>query len=546
MMERMHTVRPHNSVTDIVRDAVRALRIWSPADRIHALVAFGAVAIATVAMLPWRESLGILNVSLIFLLIVFVVALRAGSRAATLSALMSFALFDFFFIPPYHTFTIASRDHVLALFVYVGVAVATGRLVSHLQGRTEQAERAEARATLLAELNSALIGGVTLHSILSAIVERVVKLIDAASAQILVPNEDGSFSPRASFPERAPLDRQDFAVASWVFENRQPSGRRAIAGTPFGRWRKAGDTRSRALLMLPIATTDRAIGVLAIEQAEGAAPISPDAELVLVTFAAQAALAIDRTRLTEEAARSAALAQSDELKSALLAAVSHDLRTPLATIKASTTSLLDTSVPWDENAKREFLIGIDEETDRLTLMVSNLLDLSRIEGGALKPDFDWVDGSELLNDVARRLRGRASATGKTLTVDVPHELPLLWLDYVEIAEVLLNLGDNSLKYSPEGSTIRFSLEISGSFARFAVEDNGPGMSKRDRNRVFTKFVRGDTAGKSIGAGIGLSISKGLVEAHGGKIWLESEVGRGTTVFFTIPLVKSDMTLDAGE
>jgi two-component system sensor histidine kinase KdpD len=174
-----------------------------------------------------------------------------------------------------------------------------------------------------------------------------------------------------------------------------------------------------------------------------------------------------------------------------------------------------------------------------------LLDLSRIEGGALKPDFDWVDGSELLNDVARRLRGRASATGKTLTVDVPHELPLLWLDYVEIAEVLLNLGDNSLKYSPEGSTIRFSLEISGSFARFAVEDNGPGMSKRDRNRVFTKFVRGDTAGKSIGAGIGLSISKGLVEAHGGKIWLESEVGRGTTVF-TIPLVKSDMTLDAGE
>lgn len=545
-MARMRPIQHQQSMASIARDTVRTLRVWSPADRARALVAFGAVAVATIAMLPWRESLGILNVSLIFLLIVFIVAFRAGSRAATLSALMSFLLFDFFFIPPYHTFNIASRDHVLALFVYVTVAIATGRLVSHLQGRTDQAERAEARATLLAELNSALIGGVTLHSILSAIVERVVNLIDAASAQILVPNEDGSFAPRASFPERSPLDRQDLAVASWVFENRQPSGRRAIAGTPFGRWRKPGDTRSRALLMLPIATTDRAIGVLAIEQAEGAPPISVDAELVLVTFAAQAALAIDRTRLTEEAARSAALAQSDELKSALLAAVSHDLRTPLATIKASTTSLLDTSVQWDEATKREFLAGIDEETDRLTLMVSNLLDLSRIEGGALKPDRDWTDGAELINDVVRRLRSRASANGKTLTVDVPDDLPLLWLDYIEIAEVLLNLGDNSLKYSPEGSTVRFKLEITSDFARFSVADDGPGMSKRDSNRVFAKFVRGDTAGKSIGAGIGLSISKGLVEAHGGKIWLESEIGRGTTVFFTIPLAQSDVAIDAGE
>lgn len=545
-MERIRPAHLQQSLSESARESIRALGVWTPSDRNRALIAFGAVAVATGAMLPWRESLGILNVSLIFLLIVFVVALRAGSRAATLSALLSFAVFDFFFIPPYHTFTIASRDHVLALFVYVGVAVATGRLVSHLQGRTEQAERAEARATLLAELNSALIGGVTLYSILSAIVERVVKLIDAASAQILVPNADGSFAPRASFPERSPLDRQDLAVASWVFENKEPSGRRAMAGTAFGRWRKPGDTRSRALLMLPIATTDRAIGVLAIEQAEGAAPISPDAERVLVTFAAQAALAVDRARLTEEAARSAALAQSDELKSALLAAVSHDLRTPLATIKASTTSLLDTSVSWDEETKREFLVGIDEETDRLTLMVSNLLDLSRIEGGALKPDRDWVDGAELLNDVARRLRGRASANGKTIVVDAPGEIPLLWLDYVEIAEVLLNLGDNSLKYSPIGSTVSFKLEIMPKDARFSVADNGPGMSRRDRNRVFTKFVRGETAGKSIGAGIGLSISKGLVEAHGGKIWLESEIGRGTTVFFTIPLTQPEAADNAAE
>ncbi len=498
------------------------------------LLAIGAVSLVTMLMIPIRDALGALNPALIYLVVVFAIALRAGSRAAAIAALLSFALLDVFFFPPLHTFSVASRDHVLALFVYLGVAIVTGQLVSRLRSRTAAAERAERRATLLAELNSALIAGVTLDAILSAIVQRVVQLTNAETAQILTPDPEAGLTTRASAPSLSPLDRQDLAVATWVLENRQPSGRKAMAGTPFGRWRKPGDTRSRALLMLPIATTERPIGVLAIEQAEGSRAFSPDDEMVLATFATQAALAVDRARLTEEAARSAALAQSDELKSALLAAVSHDLRTPLATIKASTTSLMDDSVSWDDSARHEFLAGIDEETDRLTLMVSNLLDLSRIEGGALRPDRDWVDSADLIYDVVRRLRTRALAATHPIETDLPIEPPILWLDYVEIAEVLLNLGDNAMKYTPNGSIVRFGLRVNDREAIFDVSDNGPGMSRRDRNRVFEKFVRGESSKSAAGSGIGLTISKGLVEAHGGRIWIESLPGEGTVVFFSIP------------
>lgn len=523
-----------SGVLTSVRDAGRRLGDWPKAERRNLLKAVGAVSVVTLLMLPIRGSLGPLNPALIYLVVVFGIALKAGPRAATIAALSSFALLDFFFFPPLHTFDVANQDHVLALFVYLAVAIVTSQLVSRLRSRTAMAERAERRATLLAELNSALIGGVTLGAILAAIVERVVQLTGAASAEILTPEPEQGLVPRASAPARIVLDRQDLAVAAWVLEQRRPSGRKALAGTPFGRTRKAGATRSKALLILPVATTERPIGVLVIEQDAGARPFSADDELVLATFAAQAALAIDRARLTEEAARSAALAQSDQLKSALLSAVSHDLRTPLATIKASTTSLLDDSVAWDAATRREFLAGIDEETDRLTLMVSNLLDLSRIEGGALQPDRDWADSADLINDVVRRLKTRALAADRAISTDLPVEPPILWLDYVEIAEVLLNLGDNALKYTPPGTAITIALRADEREAVFSVIDNGPGMSRRDRARAFDKFVRGEASRTAAGSGIGLTISKGLVEAHGGRIWIDSQPDEGTTVSFSIP------------
>ncbi len=253
---------------------------------------------------------------------------------------------------------------------------------------------------------------------------------------------------------------------------------------------------------------------------------------LLTSFADQAALALERARLTEEAARGIVSAQSDELKSALLAAVSHELRTPLTVIKASVTSLLDRSVHWDTASQEEFLQAIDEETDRLTRMVGNLLDLSRIESGALRPDKAWYDVGELLGDVANRLT--SVAVNHDMHVDLEPNLPLACFDYVEIAQVFMNLGENAVKYTSPGTRIVLSARHVADVIEFAVSDTGPGIQPHNVSLLFEKFYRVDATGRVSGSGIGLTISKGLVEAHGGHIWVDSRPGEGTVVCFSIP------------
>jgi two-component system sensor histidine kinase KdpD len=288
------------------------------------------------------------------------------------------------------------------------------------------------------------------------------------------------------------------------------------------------------VLYIPIGTSAQAIGVLEVRGRPGGGRFDDDDRNTLTSFANQAALALDRVRLSQEAARAEVLAQSDELKSALLAAVSHDLRTPLAAIKTSVTSLMDASVAWDQEARSEFLDAINEETDRLTLMVSNLLDLSRIEGGALRPDRDWYDVDELVSGVRSRLASRAALTGHQIASVIEPGVSLGYFDYVEIEQVLMNLVENALKYTPAGSTVTITAREIPSGLEFSVIDNGPGIDPASKSRLFEKFYRSESTSRIPGTGIGLAICRGLVEAHGGRIWVESELGRGTTFTFTIP------------
>jgi K+-sensing histidine kinase KdpD len=242
----------------------------------------------------------------------------------------------------------------------------------------------------------------------------------------------------------------------------------------------------------------------------------------------------ERSRQIErERERTRSLEQSDQLKSALLAAVSHELRSPLATIKTSSSALLDPTVNWDEASRHDLLAGIDEEADRLDAVVGNLLDLSRIEGGALRPNKEWCDIEELVLDVEQRLRKRSS--DHPITVEIEPDLPLFFLDYVEIAQVLINLGDNAIKYTPQNTALRLSARMDGDALVLKVHDGGAGIPAPDLDRLFDRFWRADVPGKVAGVGIGLTISRGLVEAHGGRIDVASSPGEGTT--FTIRLPK---------
>ena len=510
------------------------------------LIALVVVALVSLALLPVRPHVGVINTAMIYLLCTLVVALRLGRGPAILAAIATFVLFNLFFLPPYNTLKIDSSDHIVALAVFLIVALVISDLVSSASERARTAEQEQARASLLFQLNEGLVADRSLDDILATIVRHVVQVYGATHAAILTRGHDDRLTVLASFPEgmHVPLSRNEAAVALQALATGQATGLstgRAKILDPHGIGRTAVQrTPNEDVLYLPIDTPDRQIGVLEVRGRPEGGRFDDDDRDLLGSLADQAALALERVRLTSEAARAEVLAQSDELKSALLASVSHDLRTPLATIKTSVSSLQDEGIDWTTAARADFLEAIDEETDRLARMVANLLDLSRIEGGALRPDCDWYDARELVRHVVDRLHARAAATDHVLTAHIGSDVTLGYFDYVEIDQVLANLVENAIKYTPGGSSIDVAVEAIPEGLRFSVTDNGPGIPITQREQVFEKFHRASNAKGLQGTGIGLTISRGLVEAHGGRIWIESGPGGGTRVLLTIPFDRSSL------
>ena len=506
---------------------------------LHLAAVLATLAVATVILVSVHEHLDATSVGLIYLLLTFGVSLWAGTRAAAIAAIVSFVTLNYFFIAPYHTFTISRRDHVLALMIYLIVAITTSQLVARVHKRTSDSIREQRRTTLLYELNAALIGDVTLDAILTTITERVVRVYGVARCRILRPDDEGVLQVTSRFPASLPgsVDRQHAAVATWVMDHREPAGqiRHSRIRPPRGVSSVSpmpampGDVD---LLFVPIASARQSYGVLEVGDKAGQRRFDDDDRILLTSFANQAALALDRASMAEEAVRIDALNRSDELKSTLLAAVSHELRSPLAAIKASISSLRDPAVAWSDESRSEFLQAIEEETDRLTLMVGNLLDLSRIEGGALQPDRQWYDIAELLLDIEQRYAHRTSR--HPIRLDLAENLPLVQFDYIEIAQVVTNLVNNAMQYTPEPMPIEISVRLGAGAIIVSVRDHGPGIPPHRVARIFEKFYRAEHTGSVAGSGIGLTISKGLVEAHGGRMWAESRLGEGTTVSFSLP------------
>jgi len=522
----------------LMEDAIGAWRGYA--------MALAAVGLLSAAMLPLREFLGVINILLMFVALALGLGLFAGAGPASLGAIVAFFAFDYLFIPPYYTLDVANRDHAFALVVYLAISIVTSVLVARVRARTQEALRESRRTTLLYDLNRALVGGVTLDQILQTIVENVVVIYGSEGCRLLVADTDrdvlrvrATSTSSSGTSASSAVDRQTAFMATWVIEHRELAGLSSVGRRirqPHGAGLPPREPYTRPqhdMLYVPIATEERVFGVLEVMGKPGGGRFGNDDERMLRSFADQAALAVERTRLVEEEARALILDQTNELKSALLAAVSHDLRTPLAAIKASSSALLDPSVTWNVETRDELLVAIDEETDRLTLMVSNLLDLSRIEGGALKPSLDWQDIGELLEDV--RLRMVRQTAGHDFRIVVDEHLPVISLDYVEIVQVVINLVGNAIKYSPASTPIVVTARQHGDDVRISVEDHGMGIPAHRLPHIFETFYRAHEQGPVSGSGIGLAICKGLVEAHGGRIWVTSQRGEGTTVTFSLPI-----------
>ncbi len=258
----------------------------------------------------------------------------------------------------------------------------------------------------------------------------------------------------------------------------------------------------------------------------------PGEKRLLETFASQGALALERARLVQAESRARVLEESDHLKPILLSSVSHELRTPLSTIKAAALSLRRNEVGWDSPARVELIAAIDDEADHLNMLVGNLLDMSRIESGALKPKLEWNILSEIVGSVLARMRH--SADEHKLEIDIPENLPLVPVDYVHLEQVFTNLVSNSLKYAPSSTMIRIKANIEGDTVHVQVSNQGPQIPTEHLERIFDKFYYVTAADRVTGAGLGLSICKGIIEVHGGRIWAEN-IPDGLAFNFTLPL-----------
>jgi two-component system sensor histidine kinase KdpD len=486
------------------------------------VAALGILGLADVLMLAIRTHLNVLSVSLLFLILIVGISLFADRWTSVGAAFVAFLLFDVFFIPPFYTLTVARADHILALIVFLGIAAITSQLVYRVRTRAVEALHHGRQMEMLFDLSRELVGDVTTDSMLQTILGRVTQVFNVDRCVVLMPDETGRLVPRVWYrPSTEPPTLEHASLIREVFEQRHP----ASIGTQAN--------RHAAALYVPIATSSQSLGVIAVISGRGGQQFTLDEQHLLLTFANQAALALERARLTEEAVNAEILARSDEIKSALLSAVSHDLRTPLASIKASVTTLLQEGITRAAADERDMLSTIDEETDHLTRIVSNLLDLTRIEAGVLQPLKEWNEIEELIDETVQRVR--STLAEHPLTTRIPAGLPPLLFDYVEIAQVLTNLLENAAKYSPPGAPIDIAVCQVSDAVEIAVEDRGRGVPASERDRIFDTFYRIDQQPEVAGSGIGLSISRGIVEAHGGTIRAEPRAGGGLTVRFTLPV-----------
>ncbi|HZQ35357.1 MAG TPA: ATP-binding protein, partial [Dehalococcoidia bacterium] len=482
-----------------------------------------ALALVVAVLRPLRLDLGLINVALALLLLSVASAAAWGWVAGLYTSLLSNLAFDYFFVPPLYRLSVQEPAHALALALFLIVAAITAALLAQRRQAAREAQRRAQDTQVLLTLNRTTRDQ-PLAAIPAAICDWVVRDFPVESCT-LYQQADGGLVPVAhAGAGRSAIDLGETAAA-----------RRLIAAGVDLDQSQQRNERLPGALLLPLAVEGEAIGVLRVRLGER--DLSAEQEALLGAFAGEAAAALHRAALAEAAERATLLQETDRLRSALLSSVSHDLRTPLTAIKTAAGNLRAADVDWSPAARAEFLGAIEAEADRLTRLVTNLLDLSRIEAGALRLELDWNDLEELLREAAYRAeRAEAASIPRPIEVSIDRPLPFLRFDYLLIDRVVANLLENALHYSPPGSPVRIVVAAEPGEVRVTVRDQGPGIPPEERERVFTPFYRGAGRGAVGGSGLGLAICRGIVAAHGGRIVVEPSdaSGRGAAVSFSLP------------
>jgi two-component system sensor histidine kinase KdpD len=468
------------------------------------------------------QSLDVRNIALVFLMAVLTTAVTEGLKPALYASVIGALALNFFFLPPLYTFVIGDLESVVAFVFFFVVAIVASNLTASVQ-RQAAAARLRARTTEDLYLFSKKLAGTgTLDDVLWATAFQLASMLKVRVV-LLLP-EDGTIAVKAGYPPDDTLDDADIAAARWAWEHNRAAGRGA-------------DTLPGAKrLYVPLRTARAAVGVIGLDNDRQGPLLTPEQQRLLDALADQAALAIERVQLVADVDNARLAEEAGKLRSALLTSISHDLKTPLAAIMGAAGTLRDYQSALPEEDRLELLTTVTDESERLNRFIANLLDMTRIESGAMEPNAAFHYIGDIAGSALRRA-GKILAHHK-VDVRVPADLPMVRVDPVLFEQVLFNLLDNAAKYAPEGSIVRVQAESTGERVFVRVSDEGPGIPPGDIARVFDTFYRvrkGDHV--RAGTGLGLSICRGFVEAMGGTIAAENRADRPGAVFtVSLPLL----------
>ena len=433
------------------------------------------------------------NVVMIFLLGVVYVAIRFGRGPGVVASVAAVLLYDFFLVPPFHTLAVADAQYLLTLGVMLVVALVISTLTSRVREHAGEARRRERRTEALYRLTRQL-AATSGHDQLVATARRELSEVFGGDVSILLPGQDGAPEPGA------------------------------------------GPPASAKALYLPLVGPDGPVGTLAIRLPQGTERLlTPDQRQLLEACAGQIALALQRSALAEQTQRALVQVEAERVRSSLLSSISHDLRTPLAVIAGSSSSLLESGDAQTAATRRELLQSICDETSRMAIIIENVLRMTQLQSGAIALKKQWQPLEEVVGSALGRL-GKALAD-RPVAVRIPPDLPLLNFDGVLIEQVLINLIDNAARYTPPGTAVDILASVEGEHAVVEVADRGPGLAPGEERHIFDKFVRGaaGTIQGRRGAGLGLAICRAIVQIHGGRIEAENRPGGGARFVFTMPI-----------
>ncbi|HEX9074461.1 MAG TPA: DUF4118 domain-containing protein, partial [Anaerolineae bacterium] len=474
--------------------------------------AIGMIALCSVVAAAVVSSFAPTNLVMIYLLGVIVVAARHGMGPSILASVLSVLAFDFFFVPPVLTFVVSDTQYLVTFGVMLVVAITISTLTVRIQRQADTARQRERRTAALYAMSRELASTSSPNRLVDVATKHIGEVMESRVA-ILLPDRSGRLAPMdANFP----LDTSERAVAEWAFTHNQKAG----LGTETLPGSKA--------IYMPLTGSHGTVGVLGVQPANTLHVGLPEQMHLLETFANQTALAIERANLVEESQKAKVQIETERMRNALLSSISHDLKTPLAAITGAASSLIEDTT----GECRDLAQTIAEEADRLNRLIRNLLDMTRLEAGAVQVRKEWHALEEIVGAALTRLDNRLQ--GHPVTTHIPADLPLVPLDSVLIEQVLVNLLENALKYTPAGSPFEISASITDSHVMVRVADRGPGIPPGDEERIFDKFYRARPNGGG-GVGLGLTVCRGIVQAHGGKIWAQNRDGGGAVFQFTLPL-----------